>query len=163
LLVAAADPVGDPELVWQAAERLGIPESAADIVESENLLVLTPRAVFRHPLVRSAVYGAAGRKDRREAHRALADATDPQVDPDRRAWHRAQATPARNEDVASALEESAARAQARGGFAAAAAFMERATALTPEPSRRSARALAAAQAKLQASALADALRLVETA
>jgi DNA-binding CsgD family transcriptional regulator len=163
LLVAAADPVGDPELVWRAAERLGIPESSADIVESENLLMLTPRAVFRHPLVRSAVYEAAGRKERRGAHRALAEATDPEVDPDRRAWHRAQAASARDEDVASALEESAARAQARGGFAAAAAFMERATALTPERSRRSARALAAAQAKLQASALDDALRLVETA
>lgn len=163
LLVAAADPVGDPELVERAAERLGISESAADIVESENLLVLTPRPLFRHPLVRSAVYGAAGRRERREAHRALAEATDPVVDPDRRAWHRAQAASTRDEDIASALEESAARAQARGGFAAAAAFMERATALTPARSRRSARALAAAQAKLQASALADALRLVETA
>ena len=163
LLVAAADPVGDPALVWRAAERLGIPESAADIVESEDLLVLGPRVVFRHPLVRSAVYRAATPNERREVHRALAEATDPELDPDRRAWHRAQAASKPDEDVAAELEGSAARAQARGGFAAAAAFLERATALTPEESRRSGRALAAAQAKLQAGALDDALRLVATA
>ena len=163
LLVAAADPVGDPALVWRAAERLGIPESAADTVESEDLLVLGPRVVFRHPLVRSAVYRAASRNERREAHRALAEATDPELDPDRRAWHRAQAATKPDEDVAAELEESAARAQARGGFAAAAAFLERATALTPEESRRSGRALAAAQATLLAGALDDALRLVATA
>ncbi len=163
LLVAAADPVGDPALVWRAAERLGIQEQAADIVESEDLLVLSPRVVFRHPLVRSAVYRAATPHERREVHRALAEATDPALDPDRRAWHRAQAAPKPDEDVAAELEESAARAQARGGFAAAAAFLERATALTPEESRRSGRGLAAAQAKLQAGALDDALRLVATA
>jgi DNA-binding CsgD family transcriptional regulator len=163
LLVAAADPIGDPALVWRAAERLGIPESAADIVESEDLLHLGPRVVFHHPLVRSAVYRAAGRNEQREIHRALAEVTDPELDPDHRAWHRAQATSKPDEDVATELEESAARVQARGGFAAAAAFLERATALTPEESRRSGRALAAAQAKLQAGALDDALRLVATA
>jgi DNA-binding CsgD family transcriptional regulator len=163
LLVAAADPVGDPALVWRAAERLGIPESAADIVESEDLLVLGPRVVFRHPLVRSAVYRAAAGNERREIHRALAEATDPELDPDRRAWHRAQATSKPDEDVAAELEESAARAQARGGFAAAAAFLERATVLTPEESRKSGRALAAAQAKVQAGALEDALALVANA
>jgi DNA-binding CsgD family transcriptional regulator len=163
LLVAAADPVGDPALVWRAAERLGIPESAADAVESEDLLVLGPRVVFRHPLVRSAVYEAAPRSERREIHRALAEATDPELDPDRRAWHRAQAAPKPDEDVAAELQESAARAQARGGFAAAAAFLERATELTADESRRSGRALAAAEAKLQAGALDDALRLVATA
>ena len=163
LLVAAADPVGDPALVWRAAERLGIPEPAADMVESEDLLALSPRVVFRHPLVRSAVYRAATPNERREVHRALAEATDPQLDPDRRAWHRAQAASKPDEDVAAELEESAARAQARGGFAAAAAFLERATALTPDESRRPGRALAAAQAKLQAGALDDALRLVATA
>jgi DNA-binding NarL/FixJ family response regulator len=163
LLVAAADPVGDPALVWRAAERLDIPESAAHTVESERLLTLSPRVVFRHPLVRSAVYGAAGLDERREVHRALAEATDPGIDPDRRAWHRAQATATPDEEVAGELERSAARAQARGGLAAAAAFLERAVALTPEPSRRAQRALAAAQAKSQAGAFDDALGLLETA
>jgi len=163
LLLAAADPVGDPALVWRAAERLGISESAGDIVESEGLLVLSPRVAFRHPLVRSAVYGASGRSEQREVHRALAEATDPEIDPDHRAWHRAQAASKPDEDVASELEKSAARAQARGGFSAAAAFLERATALTPEKARRSGRALAAAHAKVQAGALDDALRLLATA
>jgi len=163
LLVAAADPVGDPALVWRAAERLGIPESAADVVEAEELLLLGPRVVVRHPLVRSAVYRAATPNERRETHRALAEATDPDLDPDRRAWHRAQAASKPDEEVAAELEESAARAQSRGGFAAAAAFLERAAALTPEQSRRSGRALAAAHAKLQAGALDDALYLVATA
>jgi DNA-binding CsgD family transcriptional regulator len=163
LLVAAADPVGDPALMWRAAERLGIPESAAERLEAENLLVLGPRVTVRHPLVRSAVYRTATANERREVHRALAEATDPALDPDRRAWHRAQAAAKPDEKVAAELEESAARAQARGGLAAAAAFLERATVLTPEESRRSGRALAAAQAKLQAGALDDALRLVATA
>jgi DNA-binding CsgD family transcriptional regulator len=163
LLVAAADPVGDPALVWRAAERLGIPESAAQTVESEDLLVLSPRVVFRHPLVRSAVYGAAGLNERRDVHRALAEATDPEVDPDRRAWHLAQAAATPDEDVAAELEHSAARAQARGGLAAAAAFLERAVALSPEPSRRAQRALAAAQTKFEAGALDDALGLLQTA
>jgi DNA-binding CsgD family transcriptional regulator len=163
LLVAAADPVGDPALLSRAAERLGIPESAADTVESEDLLSASPRVVFRHPLLRSAVYRAAGRKERREVHRALAEATDPVRDPDRRAWHRAQAAATPDEEVAGELERSAARAQARGGFAAAAAFLDRAAMLTPEPSRRAQRALAAAQLKFQAGALDDALGLLGTA
>jgi DNA-binding CsgD family transcriptional regulator len=150
LLVAAADPVGDPALVWRAAELLGIPESAADTVDSEDLLVLTPRVVFRHPLFRSAIYQAAGRNERREIHRALGQATDPELEPDRRAWHRAHAASVPDEDVAAELEESAARAQARGGFAAAAAFLERAAALTPESSHRAQRLLAAAAAKRDA-------------
>ncbi len=163
LLVAATDPTGDPALVSRAVERLGISESAAHTVESEDLLVLSPRVVFRHPLVRSAVYGAAGLSERRDVHRALAEATDPEVDPDRRAWHRAQAAATPDEDVAAELEHSAARAQARGGFAAAAAFLERAVALSPATSRRAQRGLAAAQAKFQAGALEDALDLLETA
>jgi DNA-binding CsgD family transcriptional regulator len=163
LLIAAADPVGDPALVWRAAKRLGIPESAGHVVESEELLALSPRVVFRHPLARSAVYGAAGPKERHDVHQALAEATDPEIDPDRRAWHRALAATAPDEDVAAELERSAARAQARGGFAAAAAFLERAVALSPEPSRRAQRALAAAHTKFQAGALDDALDLLHTA
>jgi DNA-binding CsgD family transcriptional regulator len=163
LLVAAADPVGDPALVWRAAERLGIPESAAHGVESEGLLALSPRVVFRHPLVRSAVYGAARVDQRRDVHRALAEATDPETDPDRRAWHRAQAAAVPDEEVACELERSAGRAQARGGFAASAAFLERSVALSPDPLRRAQRALAAAQTKFQAGALDEALGLLETA
>jgi DNA-binding CsgD family transcriptional regulator len=163
LLLAAADPVGDPALVWRAAERLGIPESAVNTVESEELLVLSPRVAFRHPLVRSAIYRASDAYDLREIHRALAEATDPQIDPDRRAWHRAQATSAPDEEVAAELERSAVRAQARGGFAAAAAFLERAVALSPEPRRRAQRSLAAARATFQAGALDDALDLLDSA
>jgi DNA-binding CsgD family transcriptional regulator len=163
LLLAAAEPVGDLALLWRATEGLGISETAARALELEGLLTLDGAVTFRHPLVRSAVYGAAAPIERREAHRALADAIDPQLDPDRRAWHRAQAASKPDEDVAAELEESAARAQARGGFAAAAAFLERAAVLTPLESRRSGRALAAAYAKLQAGALDDALRLVDTA
>jgi DNA-binding CsgD family transcriptional regulator/tetratricopeptide (TPR) repeat protein len=161
LLVAAAEPVGDPVLVWRAAGRLGIGVQAA--AKTDGLLAIGARVTFRHPLVRSAVYRAASPEDRQAAHRALADATDPAVDPDRRAWHLAQATPGLDEDVAAELERSASRAQARGGLAAAAAFLERASVLTPEPSRRAQRALAAAQAKHQAGAFDAALRLVAIA
>ena len=160
LLLAAAAPVGDPALLWRAAQQLGIPEKAAHAAESEGLLTLDGSVVFRHPLVRSAVYGAADPSERREAHRALGDATDPKLDPDRRAWHRAQAASLPDEDVAAELERSAARAQARGGFAATAAFLERAATLTPEPVRRAQRALVAAQMKFRAGALDDALRLL---
>jgi DNA-binding CsgD family transcriptional regulator len=161
LLVAAAEPVGDPVLVWRAAERLGIGVQAA--AKTDGLLAMGARVTFRHPLVRSAVYRAASPEERQAAHRALAHATDPEIDPDRRAWHLAQATPGLDEDVASELERSAGRAQARGGLAAAAAFLERASVLTPEPSRRTQRALAAAQAKHQAGAFDAALRLVAIA
>ncbi len=163
LLVAAADPTGDLALVWRAGQRLGIPESAARAVESAGLLVLGATVVFRHPLVRSAVYRASDPDERSEVHRALAEATDPEFDPDRRSWHRAQAASMPDEEVAAELERSAARAQARGGFAAAAAFLERAVTLTPEPSRRAQRALAAAESKFQAGALDDALGLLGTA
>ena len=163
LLLAAADSTGDLALVWRAAQRLGIPESAVHTVEADGLLALSEGVVFRHPLVRSAVYGAAEPNERREAHRALADETDPQLDPDRRAWHRAQAASVPDEEVAGELERSAARAQARGGLAAAAAFLEGAVTLTHEPSRRARRALAAAQTKFQAGALDDALSLLAMA
>jgi hypothetical protein len=163
LLVAAAEPTGDPVLVWRAADGLGIEAAAADAAESEGLLELGGRVRFRHPLVRSAVYAGAPADVRRAVHGALAAATDHQVDPDRRAWHLAHAARGVDEEVAAELERSASRAQARGGFAAAAAFLERAVALTPEPSRRSERALAAAQAKLRAGALDPALALLATA
>ena len=163
LLVAAADPVGDPALVWRAARGLGIPDTAGETVQAEDLLTLSPRVVFRHPLVRSAVYGAAGLRERRAIHGALADATDPETDPDRRVWHRAQAEPGPDEDVAAELERSAARAQARGGFAAAAAFLERAAEMTPDPDDRTRRLLAAARTKFQAGAVDDTLRLLATA
>ena len=161
LLVAAAEPVGDPVLLWRAAERLGIGVQAAG--HTDGLLEIGARVTFRHPLVRSAVYRAASPEDRQEAHRALADATDPEVDDDRHAWHLAHATPGFDEEVSSELERSAGRAQARGGLAAAAAFLERAAALTPEPSRRAGRALAAAQAKQQAGAFEAALGLLAIA
>jgi DNA-binding CsgD family transcriptional regulator len=163
LLVAAADPTGDPALVWRAAGRLGIPAAAAQTVEAEDVLALSPRVVFRHPLVRSAVYRAAGPDERREIHRALAEATDSDVDPDRRAWHRAQAASVPDDEVAAELERSAARARRRGGFAAAAAFLERSFALTLDPAQRAGRALAAAEAQEQAGSLDAALALIETA
>jgi DNA-binding CsgD family transcriptional regulator len=163
MLVAAAEPAGDPRLVWRAAERLGIGAGAVAPAADAGLLVIGERVMFRHPLVRSAVYRAAPPADRRAAHQALAGATDPQADPDRRAWHRAQATLGPDEDVAAALECSASRAQARGGAAAAAAFLERSAALTLDPARRAERALAAAQAKYRAGAFDGALGLLGTA
>jgi DNA-binding CsgD family transcriptional regulator len=163
LLVAAADPTGDAALEWRAAERLGIAEAAAETVEVDGLVTFDRGVVFRHPLVRSAVYQAASPEERSEVHRALAEATDPDVDPDRRAWHRAQAASGPDEDVAVELERSAARAQARGGLTAAAAFLERSSALTLDLARRAARALAAAEAKQQSGAFDDALELVSKA
>jgi DNA-binding CsgD family transcriptional regulator len=163
MLVAAAEPAGEPALVWRAAERLGIGAGALAPAADAGLLTVGERVTFRHPLVRSAVYRAASPGERRAAHQALADATDPQTDPDRRAWHRAQATLGPDEDVASELERSASRAEARGGLAAAAAFLERAAALTLDPARRAERALAAAQAKYHAGAFDAALGLLATA
>jgi DNA-binding CsgD family transcriptional regulator len=163
LLVAAAELTGEPGLVWRAAERLGIGMAACAAAEADGLLTIGGRVTFRHPLVRSAVYWAAAPAERRTAHQALAAATDPVADPDRRAWHRAQATLGPDEEVAAELEHSAGRAQARGGFAAAAAFLERSATLTLDPARRAARALAAAQAKHQAGAFDAALALLATA
>jgi tetratricopeptide (TPR) repeat protein len=163
LLVAAAEPVGDPLLVWRAAKRIGMRVEAGDPAAAAGLVEFGRRVRFRHPLVRSAVYRAASPGDRRRVHGALAEATDPRVDPDRRAWHRAQATPGPDEDVAAELERSAGRAQARGGLAAAAAFLERAVELTLDPARRGERALAAAQAKQQAGAPDAALGLLAIA
>jgi DNA-binding CsgD family transcriptional regulator len=152
LQLAAADPVGEPLLLWRA--EAGTPAVEAGLIE------FGARVRFRHPLVRSAAYRSASQRERQDAHRALAGATDPRIDPDRRAWHRAQATPGPDEDVAEELERSAGRAQARGGLAAAAAFLERAAMLTPEPARRPQRLLAAARAKRDAGALDAALGLL---
>jgi DNA-binding CsgD family transcriptional regulator len=160
LLVAAAEPVGDPMLMWRAAERLGIGTQAATPAAEAGLLEVGVRVRFRHPLVRSVAYQSASLPQRQAVHRALAQATDPALDPDRRAWHQAHATPGPDEDVAAELERSASRAQARGGLAAAAAFLERAALLTPDPDRRARRLLAAARTKRDAGALAAALELL---
>jgi len=163
VLVAAAETVGDPALLWRAAERLGIAGPVLEPAESVGLIEVGVRVRFRHPLVRSAVYRAAPPQERRQAHRALAEATDADNDPDRRAWHLAEAAAGPDEDVAAELERAAGRAQARGGLAAAAAFLERATTVTPDSARRAQRALAAAQTKYDAGALDDARALVATA
>jgi DNA-binding CsgD family transcriptional regulator len=163
MLVAAAESVGEPTLVWKAAERLGIGPEAIAPAADDGLLTIDERVTFRHPLVRSAAYKAASPQERRATHQALAEATDPRADLDRRAWHRAQATLGPDEDVASELERSASRAQARGGLAAAAAFLERSAALTLDPARRAERAMAAAQAKYQAGAFDATLELLASA
>ena len=163
LLLAAAEPLGDATLLWRAAERLGIGAEALDGLEGAGLVEVGLRVRFRHPLVRSAVYRAAAVEDRQRTHRALAEATDPEADPDRRAWHRAYAAAGLDESVAGDLERSAARAQRRGGVAAAAAFLERAAELTPAPHRRAERTLAAAQAKLEAGAPDAANALLDAA
>jgi DNA-binding CsgD family transcriptional regulator len=162
LLVAAAEPSGDPLLLLRAAERAGLAIVSVED-EADGLLSIGERVLFRHPLVRSAVYRAASVHERRSAHLFLAEATDRGGDPDRRAWHLAAAAAAPDEEIASELERSASRAQARGGFAAAAAFLQRSVALTKEPAFRSGRALAAARASFQAGAFDDADRLLRTA
>jgi DNA-binding CsgD family transcriptional regulator len=163
LQLAAADPAGDPVLLWRAAQRLAIGNQAAGPAAEAGLLEIGARVLFRHPLVRSAAYRSASLQERQAVHRALAEATDPRLDPDRRAWHRAQAAPEPDEDVAAELERSAGRAQARGGLAAAAAFLQRAVTLTVDPARRADRALAAAQSKHQAGAPDTALELLAMA
>ena len=163
LLLAALEPIGDVTLLWRAADELGIPASAAAAAEAAGLIEIRARARFRHPLVRSAVCRAARPQALRDAHRALADATDPLLDPDRRAWHLAHALVGFDENVAVELERSANRAQARGGVAAVAAFLERAVELTPDPARRAQRALAAAQAQQRAGAPGAALELLAAA
>jgi DNA-binding CsgD family transcriptional regulator len=163
LLLAAADPTGDPALVWRAAARLGIESEAAAPEVEAGLAEFGTRVRFRHPLVRSAAYRSASAQDRRQAHRALAEVTDPQADPDRRAWHRAQAASGPDEDVAAELERSASRAQARGGLGAAAAFLKQAATLTLDPKQRACRALAAAQYKIQAGVFNVARELLDMA
>lgn len=161
LLLAAADPTGDPGLLWRASALLGIGPEHLDLAQQAEALVVSGRIHFRHPLIRSAVYRAASLADQRAVHGALADATSAERDPDRRAWHRANAALQPAEEVAADLVRSAERARDRGGVAAAAAFLERAAHLTPAPGRRAGRLLAAAEAKLDAGAAEDALRLLD--
>jgi DNA-binding CsgD family transcriptional regulator len=163
LLAAAAEPLGDPVLLWRAAAQLGIGVAAAGPASSGGLLEMGTRVRFPHPLLRSAIYWAASAEQRRTVHRALAEATDVDGDPDRRAWHRAQAAALPDEDIAAELVRSANRAQARGGPAAAAAVLERAAELTPDPARRAERALTAATAAHQAGEPETALRLISMA
>ena len=163
LLLAAADPVGEPDLIRAAAAMLAISADAARAAVTSRLIDDASSLRFRHPLVRSVVYQDAAPSDRRRAHAALAGATDAEADPDRRVWHLATAASGPDEAVAVELERSAGRAQARGGIAAAAAFLARAVALTPDPARRTERALTAAQANLRAGALDVAVRMLDTA
>jgi DNA-binding CsgD family transcriptional regulator len=163
ILLAAAEPLGDATIVWRAAEQLSIGAGAAAPAAEAGLLEIDDRVRFRHPLVRSAVYRAASSDDRRRVHAALADAADAEVDADRRAWHRALAATGPDDTVAAELERSADRAQARGGVVAAAALLDRATALTADPAHRARRALTAADASFQAGAFDMALRLLATA
>jgi DNA-binding CsgD family transcriptional regulator/tetratricopeptide (TPR) repeat protein len=163
LLIAAAEPVGDAALFVRAAEQLDIPVDALAPAEAAGVIEFGPRMRFHHPLMRSAAYRAADLNERRVAHRALADVTDPQSDPDRRAWHAANSMAGPDDVVAAELETSAGRAQSRGGVAAAATFLERATVLTANPALRGARAIAAAQAKRDAAAPEAAYQLLAIA
>jgi DNA-binding CsgD family transcriptional regulator len=163
LLVASAEQLGDAGQVWAAAHRLGVGRDAAAAATDAGLLALGDEVRFRHPLVRSAVYRGADPGARRAAHLALAEAADPERDPDRRAWHLAAATPAPDETIAAELEVSAGRAQVRGGLAAAAAFLERAAELSPDPRRRALRRLLAAGAHVRSGAGGPAERLLDQA
>jgi DNA-binding CsgD family transcriptional regulator len=163
MLLAAADPTGDATLLWRAAQAIGLGREVAETAADEQLLEIGSGVRFRHPLVRSATYDAGSPEERRAAHRALAAATDAEKDPDRRVWHLAAAATGPDEDVARELARSADRAQARAGFAAAAAFLERAVALTSEPATRTERALAAAHAHLHAGSFDAGLALLASA
>jgi DNA-binding CsgD family transcriptional regulator len=163
LLTAAAEPVGDVVLLWRAADQLGIGTDAATAAEASGLIELGDRVRFRHPLVRSAVYHSATPAERRAVHRALAEVTAPDIDPDRRAWHRARAAVGTDEAVAASLVRAAHRALSYGGLAAAAACLETAAALTPDPARRARRSIDAAQAKATAGSFEEALSLMTAA
>jgi len=161
--LAAADPSGDRSLVWRAARLLGIPVQAGAPAVEAGLVEFGAGVWFRHPLARSAVYRSASFADRQQLHAALAQMTDPIADPDRRAWHRAQAATGPDEQVAAELERSAGQARARGGLAATAAFLERSVLLTADPARHADRTLAAARASMQAGAFGKALELLAEA
>ncbi|MET9907751.1 AAA family ATPase [Streptomyces sp. NPDC006476] len=163
LLAAAAEPIGDVTLLRRAAALLDIDPQAAGPAVAAGLFDIGALVRFKHPLLRSAIYRSAELAELREIHRVLAEVTDPGHDPDRRAWHLARSTVRPDEAIAAELESSAARALARGGTAAAAAFLAHAAVLTPQPQRKATRALAAAQAKLRAGAPAAARDLLALA
>jgi DNA-binding CsgD family transcriptional regulator len=163
LLAAAVEPLGDVTLLWRAADHLGIALDAAVPAEEAGLITLAGRVRFRHPLVRSAIYRTASVSDVRAVHDALAEATDPDLDPDRRAWHRAYAAAEPDDEVVAELERAAERAQRRGAAVAAAAFLERAAVLTADPVRRGQRALTAAVAKVYAAEFDAGFELLATA
>ena len=163
LVLVSADQLGDARKIWKAAERLDIPRNAAQPAEEAGLLAVGTDLRFRHPLVRSAIYRTASPQDRRDAHRALAEVTDPETDPDRRAWHLAAAAIGPNIAVADELERSAGRAKERGGVAAAAAFLERSAHFTPDPACQALRCLRAAEAYLEAGAHEEARNLLKGA
>jgi hypothetical protein len=163
LALAAAEPKGDPALLWSAAQRLGLDWSAAAPAERAGLLEVGPGVYFRHPLVRAAAYRSAPLEKRLEVHRALAELADPLHDADRRAWHWACSTVGHDEKIAAELERTAGLARARGALLAAAALLERAALLTPHRERRADRTLAAARAKRDAGAFDSALRLLSVA
>lgn len=160
LLLAAAEPTGDPTWLWAAAARLGIGADAAVPAEQSGLATVNTRLRFRHPLVRSAIYHGAAPSDRRQAHAALAEVISGPAAQERRTWHRAHAADAPDESVAADLVRSAERASRRGGSAAAAAFLAQAVALTPDPVPRAERALEAALSKLDAGDPEAAARLL---
>ncbi|MDQ3893410.1 MAG: LuxR C-terminal-related transcriptional regulator, partial [Actinomycetota bacterium] len=160
VLTAAVEPLGDPVLLHRAAQELGLEMAALGPAVDAGLVRLRERVEFAHPLVRSAAYHTASAEDCRSAHRALAEATNPETDPDRRAWHRGRATTTPDEEVAADLERSASRAESRGGVAAASAFLTRATELTPDPAHRVRRALDAAYVNVTAGAFDTARSLL---
>jgi DNA-binding CsgD family transcriptional regulator len=163
LLAAAADPTGDPFLLWRVSAELGVASDAVTPAKDAGLIEIDSKVRFRHPLVRSAVYQSADATNRRRVHGALAASTDVALDPDRRAWHSAHAVQGVDEEVAAELERSAARARSRGGYAAAGAFMRRSTELTPAVADRTRRALEAAHAMHNAGASEAALDLLAIA
>ena len=163
LQLAAADPSGDPSAGVAGGGTAGDPGPGIGAGGGAGLVEFGARVRFRHPLVRSAAYRSAPVQQMQEMHRALAEATDPAADPDRRAWHRAQAAPGRMRTSRRSWSGRRAGRRRRGGLAAAAAFLERAALLTPEPARRAQRLLAAARAKRDAGELDAALGLLVVA
>ena len=163
LLVAAAEPTGDPLLVWRAAERLGISREAAESATDAGIAEFSTIVQFRHPLARSAAYRSGPAKERRAVHRALAEVTDPELHLERRAWHRAQAAQGPDDEVAAELERAADLALAHGCLAAAGAYLHRATNLTNDPAQRGGRALVAAQGKIRLGAFKEAAKLLALA